>query len=181
MYKKITYVFLIIQMGVFSQQIPLNTLYSYNKLPINPASAGLVKGIEMNLSHRQQWVGFEGAPATTWLTSQMQLSPKIGLGFSMAYDQVAFLERFNCEGTFSYHLKINKKNGIHLGMSLGILQGSMKLDNVISSEISYRTFGSKPVTIIIAEANKRIEIKMKGSFIDLSDVSSIYILFITSK
>ena len=136
MYKKITYVFLIMQMGVFSQQIPLNTLYSYNKLSINPASAGLVKGIEMNLSHRQQWIGFEGAPVTTWLTSQMQLSPKIGLGFSMAYDQVAFLERFNCEGTFSYHLKINKKNGIHLGMSLGILQGSMKLDNVISSDAS---------------------------------------------
>ena len=118
MYKKITYVFLIIQMGVFSQQIPLNTLYSYNKLSINPASAGLVKGIEMNLSHRQQWIGFEGAPVTTWLTSQMQLSPKIGLGFSMAYDQVAFWKGSIVKEHFPTILRSIKK-WIHLGMSFG--------------------------------------------------------------
>jgi type IX secretion system PorP/SprF family membrane protein len=136
MYRKIIYLFLIAQIGVSAQQIPLNSLYSYNILQINPATAGIDKGIEMNLSHRQQWLGFDGAPVTTWLTSQMQLSPKIGLGFSMAYDKVAFLERFNCQGSFAYHLKINKKNALHMGMSLGILQGSMNLDNVISSDAS---------------------------------------------
>ena len=136
MYKKIIYLFLILQSGYFAQQIPLNTLYSYNNIQINPASAGIDKGIEINLSHRQQWLGFDGAPVTTWLTSQMQLSSKMGLGFSMAYDQVSFLERFNCEGSFSYHLKVNKKNSLHLGLSIGFLQGSLKLNDIISSDAS---------------------------------------------
>ncbi len=125
-----------LQTGLFAQQIPLNTLYSYNNIQINPASAGIDDGIEINLSHRQQWLGFEGAPVTTWLTSQMQLSPKIGFGINLSYDQVSFLERFNCEGVFSYHLKMNDKNKLHMGISMGFLQGSLKLNDIISSDAS---------------------------------------------
>ena len=58
MHKKITYLFLFFQTAFFAQQIPLNTLYSYNYMQINPAEVGVKKEIEINLSHRQQWLGF---------------------------------------------------------------------------------------------------------------------------
>ncbi len=132
MKNKLLYLIFIIHTGFVAQQIPLSTLYSYNTIQLNPAVAGIEKGIHLNLAHRQQWVGFDGAPITTWLTSQMQLSPKIGIGFSMSYDQVSFLERFQSEGTFAYHLKIDKKSTLDMGISLGFLQGSLNLNDVIS-------------------------------------------------
>jgi len=37
--------------------------YSFNGLAVNPAYAGSRDLLSVSLSHRTQWVGFEGAPS----------------------------------------------------------------------------------------------------------------------
>lgn len=59
---------LVISVAVFSQQRPYYTQYILNNFIINPAVAGIENYTDIKLSHRQQWVGINDAPATTYFT-----------------------------------------------------------------------------------------------------------------
>ncbi len=53
---------------VFAQQRPHYTQYVLNNFIINPAVAGIENYTDVKISHRQQWVGLQDAPVTTYLT-----------------------------------------------------------------------------------------------------------------
>lgn len=55
---------------VHAQQRPHYTQYILNNFIINPAVAGIENYWDVKVSHRQQWVGLDGAPQTTYLTVQ---------------------------------------------------------------------------------------------------------------
>lgn len=52
----------------FAQQRPHYTQYVLNSYIINPAVAGIENYTDVKISHRNQWVGLEGAPVTTYVT-----------------------------------------------------------------------------------------------------------------
>jgi type IX secretion system PorP/SprF family membrane protein len=54
----------------FAQQRPHYTQYVLNSFIINPAVAGIENYTDVKISHRNQWVGLEGAPVTTYVTIQ---------------------------------------------------------------------------------------------------------------
>ena len=60
--------FLLFSTAGFAQQKPHYTQYIMNQYIINPAITGIENYIDIKLSHRHQWVGFDGAPVTTYLT-----------------------------------------------------------------------------------------------------------------
>ncbi|TCJ17725.1 type IX secretion system membrane protein PorP/SprF [Flaviaesturariibacter flavus] len=51
-----------------AQQKPHYTQYVLNQYIINPAITGIENYTDLKLSHRQQWVGINDAPATTYFT-----------------------------------------------------------------------------------------------------------------
>ena len=51
-----------------AQQRPHYTQYVLNNFIINPAVAGIENYTDVKISHRQQWVGLQDAPVTTYLT-----------------------------------------------------------------------------------------------------------------
>jgi len=51
-----------------AQQRPHYTQYILNNYIINPAVAGIENYTDVKISHRQQWVGLDGAPVTTYIT-----------------------------------------------------------------------------------------------------------------
>ncbi len=57
----------------FGQQRPHYTQYVLNNYIINPAVAGIENYTDVKISHRQQWVGLQDAPVTTYLTIQAPL------------------------------------------------------------------------------------------------------------
>lgn len=135
--KKIIYLTLAITLSYSSynaQQIPLNSLYSYNNYMLSPSEVGKIDESIVNLSHRQQWLGFDGALSTTWLDAQTQINPKIGIGLKLGYDKVSFLERMQLDGSFGYHLMLDDNNDIHFGLSLGVIQGVMNLNEIIATD-----------------------------------------------
>jgi len=120
----------------FGQQIPLSSLYTYNTFAINPAAAGIEKDPNIYMGQRLQWVGFEGAPTTTWLNGYGRINNKIGIGGSFALDKMAFVERLSASASFAYHLKLNRDAKLHFGLSLGMIQGKIALDGVIADDMN---------------------------------------------
>ncbi|MCX6210220.1 MAG: PorP/SprF family type IX secretion system membrane protein, partial [Bacteroidetes bacterium] len=60
--------FSIVSLSVFAQQRPHYSQYIMNNFIINPAVAGIENYWDMKAAHRQQWVGLQGAPTTTYVT-----------------------------------------------------------------------------------------------------------------
>jgi len=102
---------------------------------ISPSEVGKVDETKINLSQRQQWLGFDGGLSTIWLDAQTQINPKMGIGLKLGYDKVSFLERMQLDGSFGYHLMLDDNSDIHFGLSLGVIQGAMlNLDEIIGDE-----------------------------------------------
>jgi type IX secretion system PorP/SprF family membrane protein len=51
-----------------AQQRPHYTQYILNNYVLNPALSGIENYTDLKMSHRHQWVGFDGRPVTTYLT-----------------------------------------------------------------------------------------------------------------
>jgi type IX secretion system PorP/SprF family membrane protein len=70
----LTYLFISCITYSFAQQRPYYTQYILNNFIINPAIAGIENYWDVKASHREQWVGLDGAPVTSYLTIQGPLS-----------------------------------------------------------------------------------------------------------
>src|SRR5262245_24321018 len=69
--KKLMTVGLLFAAGaVCAQQKPIYTQYILNNYIINPAISGIENYTDIKISHRNQWVGINGAPVTTYLSVQ---------------------------------------------------------------------------------------------------------------
>ncbi len=63
-------------MSVQAQQKPHYTQYVVNPFIINPALAGIDNYTDLKMSVRDQWVGINGAPMTTYMTIQGPIGKK---------------------------------------------------------------------------------------------------------
>jgi Type IX secretion system membrane protein PorP/SprF len=61
-------IFITLSGKIYAQQIPLYSQYFANPFIYNPAWAGLDKFGSVNITHRNQWDGIEGAPVTNLIT-----------------------------------------------------------------------------------------------------------------
>jgi type IX secretion system PorP/SprF family membrane protein len=65
-----------VSLSVSAQQKPHYTQYIMNQYIINPAITGIETYTDIKISHRQQWVGVQDAPVTTYLTAHTALGKK---------------------------------------------------------------------------------------------------------
>lgn len=61
---------LLVTLPSIAQQRPYYTQYVLNNFILNPAVAGIENYTDVKLSHRNQWIGLNGAPVTTYFTIQ---------------------------------------------------------------------------------------------------------------
>jgi type IX secretion system PorP/SprF family membrane protein len=59
-----------------AQQRPNYTQYILNNYVLNPALTGIENYTDVKISHRHQWVGFNGRPVTTYLTAHGPIGKK---------------------------------------------------------------------------------------------------------
>lgn len=57
----------------YAQQLPLYSQYLCNKFLINPASAGSDGLTTVNITAREQWIGYSGAPRTYSVSYQSRI------------------------------------------------------------------------------------------------------------
>uniref|UniRef100_UPI00404A7A54 type IX secretion system membrane protein PorP/SprF n=1 Tax=Flavobacterium sp. TaxID=239 RepID=UPI00404A7A54 len=86
MKNKIIYIILA-SASIFSAQAQQEahfTQFADNQLFVNPAYAGSNEILNATVLHRQQWVGFTGAPQTSTFSMHSPLSyESVGLGITM--------------------------------------------------------------------------------------------------
>ena len=68
--------FLLSSSVCFGQQLAQYSQWSWHQFAQNPAHAGIKQCIDIHSLYRMQWVGFEGAPRSGFLTLSVPLSSK---------------------------------------------------------------------------------------------------------
>lgn len=89
-----------------SQHTPLTSQYLFNGLLINPAYAGSRDALTGNITHRQQWVGFDGAPVTQVMSLHSPVGrTKMGLGMVLYNDHIGVSNETGLFGNFAYRIR----------------------------------------------------------------------------
>lgn len=111
--------------ALHGQHSPLTSQYLSNGLLINPAYAGSRDALTANLSHRQQWVGFSGAPITQIMSLHAPINrSNIGLGLMVFNDRVGVSTESGLMTNYAYRLRMPKgKLAVGIGGGFSILRG----------------------------------------------------------
>ncbi|MBL7112216.1 MAG: type IX secretion system membrane protein PorP/SprF [Bacteroidales bacterium] len=130
-------VFLLIVMTTYSQQDPHFSQYMYNLSYFNPGYVGSTDMICMSLANRQQWVGFTGAPNTSFFQANAPVKPfgiNSGVGLSLLSDNVAFDKNLSITGYYAYRLDVGPGT-LGIGVNLGLINKALEADWQIPTEL----------------------------------------------
>ena len=105
-----------------AQQLPQFSQYNSQDYLYDPAVAGSRPWFEIRSAHRNQWVGIQDAPRTFVLSATSPLGTNMGLGGYIFTDNVGPSRRTGMQLSYAYHLKINNKIKLGMGLSFGMLQ-----------------------------------------------------------
>lgn len=110
--------------NVRAQQDPQFTQFYFNKLMINPASAGHHDNICVNLFNRFQWTGFKGAPFTNQISVDANLKTfikhDIGVGLTVFNDNIGFFNTTGLRLAGAYRIPIGPGR-LGIGLDLGFM------------------------------------------------------------
>lgn len=105
---------------VVAQQRPVQSLYMFDPLLVNPAYAGSHVQLSGTAIYRNQWVNFDGAPRTLTGTVHSGFrKARVGLGVIFTNDQIGVHSDNSLYGIYSYKIPLSqRKNGGVLSMGL---------------------------------------------------------------
>ncbi|MBX7095034.1 MAG: type IX secretion system membrane protein PorP/SprF [Flavobacteriales bacterium] len=139
----------VVSVSAFSQQTQQLSQYLLNPYLVNPAAAGLTDFVDLNLSFRQQWVGFDNAPQTIYLsgnsvvgdisgtpkysaslrTSQRVAPKNTGIrtgkmrhavGGNLMSDKYGPFKRNMANASYAFHLPVAKGMNLAFGVGVGL-------------------------------------------------------------
>lgn len=111
---------------VFSQQTPQFSQYLLNEYGLNPAAGGGSNCVEILFGARQQWVGFENAPQTQFLSvrktfgkSRFATSGWHTVGIYGEQDKNEIIKTQSASLSYAYQMKLTSKYIGSAGLRLG--------------------------------------------------------------
>ena len=115
---------------VISQEtLPIYSDYlSDNVYLVHPSAAGIGNTGKLRFTARQQWAGIKDAPTLQTLSFHNRFRDKAAIGFILFNDSNGFHSQKGLQGTFAYHLDINRGsffNQISFGLSLTAVQNQV--------------------------------------------------------
>jgi type IX secretion system PorP/SprF family membrane protein len=138
---------LLLAVRMDAQDLPIYGQYLFNKYLINPAVAGSDGYTSINLTTRQQWTGYLGAPQTYSLSMQGRLlkqkylikdnifskkifkphtEGKVGLGATVYSDINGLVRRTGFSTSYAYHIWL--QGGTQLSFGLAFTGYHYKID-----------------------------------------------------
>lgn len=129
---------IICTVSLAGQQLPVYSQYLYNKFLINPAVAGSDGYTSFNMTAREQWVGYSGAPRTFSISGQTRVlkreysvkntsrgnvyrpksDGKIGFGGYIFSDKNGLIQRTGFQASYSYHMWIENNTQLSFGLAV---------------------------------------------------------------
>lgn len=134
--------FLLIGSAAAAQQKALYSQYMTNYYLLNPAVAGAGKDWNFKAGYRNQWVGFEGAPKTFYLSGEAALFKKDiiegqayhGVGGYAYTDQTGPTTRTGMLLSYAYHVPLSEKIYLSSGVFAGVQQYRFDANKVYLAE-----------------------------------------------
>jgi type IX secretion system PorP/SprF family membrane protein len=118
--KALAIVSILLSFGSFAQQDFQNSQYMFNLFSINPAYAGSNDALSINVSHRSQFVGFEGAPNTQQFSIHAPVTKKkIGLGLEITNDVIGPRKVIGVHTAYAYRVKVGPGQ-LGFGLKAGV-------------------------------------------------------------
>lgn len=145
----LTLTILTLTCSLWAQQDPLYTQYRNNMLSVNPAYAGSREALTVNLLHRSQWVGMEGAPTTQTLTVHGPLvNQNLGFGLSLVHDRIGPTRQTGIYGDLSARVRVSDKGYLAGGLKLGANFFNSNLSGLILTNSTDGTFSENVNTVM---------------------------------
>ncbi len=131
-------IFSIVLLGnnAISQQQATFTNFLVNDYYYNPAIAGSKNIHVANMSYRNQWSGFDGAPKTLMgnFYGSYRNKGKAGYGASIISDKTGLTQRTGVYLNYAQHFQLNEKIKLGLGVQPGYIQYRVKLYDAILAD-----------------------------------------------
>jgi type IX secretion system PorP/SprF family membrane protein len=104
--------------------------YTFNGLALNPAYAGSHEMLSVNLSHRSQWMGFEGAPSYNIVAAHSPLKKTaMGLGLLVMNESMGLRKYTGFYMNYAHRLSVGKGK-LALGLKAGLATGQMDVSSL---------------------------------------------------
>ena len=137
--KKLFFIIVVVfySLGFHGQQTLQYSNYLENSFYFNPAVAYLGKK-SLNIIYRNQWIGFEGAPKTTFLSYQSSFSHKkdvksssfSSFGGFLQNENVGAFRSFKINISYSYSCLLSSNWRLSFGSFLGLQQLGLDVSNI---------------------------------------------------
>ncbi|MDG1148677.1 MAG: PorP/SprF family type IX secretion system membrane protein [Crocinitomicaceae bacterium] len=122
--------FSMFSLTLLSQQLPQYSQWSMNQFAENPAHAGIKRCVDIHSLYRMQWIRFEGAPNSGFLSVSIPLaaqrrkylSARHGTGFKFETDQIGQFNVNRLSAAYAAHFNFDEYNRLSLGLYGGIMQ-----------------------------------------------------------
>lgn len=125
------------------QHTPLTSQYLFNGLAINPAYAGSRDVLSATLTHRQQWVGFEGAPITQTIGIHAPVRRSaVGLGLMIYNDRIGVSNETGLLTNYAYRIRMRNKAKLALGIGAGVSFHRAKWTQVTLTDANDASFAA---------------------------------------
>lgn len=139
---------------VQGQQLPIYTQYKLNGHVLNPAISGAYGFTTINLTTREQWLGFKGSPNTYTLSGEWRLlkrgagvssgllgikrlqksrEGRVGLGGVVFRDNNGHVSRTGAKFSYAYHIKLYSSQ-LSFGVGLSAFQFKVNTDDLVFPE-----------------------------------------------
>ncbi|MGB0882017.1 MAG: PorP/SprF family type IX secretion system membrane protein [Vicingaceae bacterium] len=115
--------------GIAQQDVQF-TQNMFNKLSVNPGSAGHNGGFCATLLTRTQWIGFDGRPQTHQFSGDARFG-RHGVGLTVYQDQLGIEKSLVAKAAYAYHIGSLGPGELGIGLDLGFVNKSFG-DNFVA-------------------------------------------------
>lgn len=127
-------VLVLCSMSASAQHYPTFSQYIINGLAINPAYAGRNSVMDITMSHRRQWLGFNGSPVTTAFSLNTPLRQKaIGVGMTVVDDRIGPYSNQYAGGIYSYRVRLGRFK-LSFGIQAGVAVSKVDYDALVRNQ-----------------------------------------------
>ena len=169
----------------YSQQLPLISQYMMNSFLLNPAVAGNDGLSSINLTAREQWLGFENSPRTVAISGQTRLlrntpsrgrssrgsifsrSGNVGLGGYVFNDRNGLIDRTGIQGTYAYHIHMDQSQ-LSFGISATAFQLKLDENNILLNNDNDPLLNSSKNALFVPDVNLGVYFNSPEFFIGAS-------------
>lgn len=118
---------------IAQNQVGLSQYMLYQPF-LNPSAISTYNDINMGLIHRNQWVGFDGAPKTNMASVNTPLgATNLSLGLGYQGEEIGIMRNNALFTNIAYKFKVGETSYVSSGISLGVDMFQIGYDDLINA------------------------------------------------